>query len=71
MASRTKSKVDDSIKKLVTEHPQLEGRIKWVKLDLASLKATKAAAQDFLSREDRLDGIVNKYAFRLGYRDPD
>lgn len=58
IASRTPSKVHAAIAELVAAHPSLQGRLEFLQLDLASLKGTKEAAEEFLRRETRLDGLV-------------
>ncbi|KAI5478932.1 short-chain dehydrogenase/reductase SDR family protein [Pseudohyphozyma bogoriensis] len=59
IASRTESKVQEAIKEVVAECPGSEARLEYLKLDLASLEATKGAAEEFLEREKRLDGVIN------------
>ncbi|ORY92453.1 hypothetical protein BCR35DRAFT_297867 [Leucosporidium creatinivorum] len=59
IASRTQTKVDEAIKQLVTEDASLSDRLSYVKLDLSSLKQVKAAAEEVVSKEGRLDGLVN------------
>jgi len=59
LASRTQSKVKQAIKDLISEDAALESRLWFVKLDLSSLEQVKEAAEEVLSKEGRLDGLVN------------
>lgn len=63
IASRTETKVRDAIEDLVKDNNSGDAigtrdRLSYVKLDLNSLKQVEQAAQEILSRESRLDGIV-------------
>ncbi|GAA5934265.1 uncharacterized protein JCM15063_004522 [Sporobolomyces koalae] len=61
IASRTGKKVDEAIEELVRNKPQdvgIRNRLTWVKLDLNSLKQVNESAEEILSKEERLDGIV-------------
>ena len=46
----------DTIKKL---HPASEGKLEFLKLDLADLSTIKVSAEEFLAREKRLDVLWN------------
>ncbi|KAL8280295.1 hypothetical protein RQP46_007212 [Phenoliferia psychrophenolica] len=59
IASRTPSKVEAAQKALLSEHPELAGRLEFLEIDLASLKSAKKAGEEFLGREKRLHGVVN------------
>ncbi|KZP08213.1 NAD-binding protein [Athelia psychrophila] len=64
MAARNESKAKAAIERLHAEGLGANaGEVVWLKLDLASPRQTKEAAEYILSREQRLDilGIVNKY----------
>lgn len=51
--------MDEAIKQLIAEDASLAERLSFVKLDLSSLKQVKEAAEEVLSKEGRLDGLVN------------
>lgn len=55
LASRTESRARAAIKELTKAHKALEGRIVFLRLDLADLKGCQQAAQEFLAKENRLD----------------
>ncbi|SCV67578.1 BQ2448_5189 [Microbotryum intermedium] len=59
MEARTPFKVDAAISKLVEDNAECKGLLGYVKLDLASLKQTAAAADEVLAIEQRLDGLIN------------
>ncbi|GAA6061855.1 hypothetical protein JCM10212_001288 [Sporobolomyces blumeae] len=61
ICSRTESKVRTAIDDLVRDHPTSAGlrdRLKWIKLDLKSLKQVKQAGEQVVRDEERLDGVV-------------
>jgi NAD(P)-dependent dehydrogenase (short-subunit alcohol dehydrogenase family) len=61
MAARTESKATGAIAAM--EQEGLEpghGEIIWLKLDLADPRGAKAAAEEFMKRENRLD-ILSMY----------
>lgn len=61
IASRTESKVREAIDKLAQQNTSDSGireRLSFVKLDLNSLKQVEQSAEEVLSKENRLDGIV-------------
>ncbi|KAM0746056.1 NAD(P)-binding protein [Meredithblackwellia eburnea MCA 4105] len=59
IASRTKSKVQESIDKLLGSSPSAtdKERLEFLELDLNSLEKVEGAAKQVLGREKRLDGI--------------
>ncbi len=57
MASRTESKAQEAIQKIKQTLPNAD--IHFLQLDLTELAAVKKAADDFLSREKRLDILLN------------
>lgn len=57
MASRTESKAQEAIQKIKQAVPKAD--IHFLQLDLTELAAVRKAAQDFLSREKRLDILLN------------
>ncbi|GAA5906641.1 uncharacterized protein JCM6883_004540 [Sporobolomyces salmoneus] len=61
IASRTESKVQETIDQLVQANPADQGmreRLSFVRLDLNSLKQVEESAEEVLRKEQRLDGIV-------------
>ena len=52
IASRTKSKVDDAIKELGAS----PDKVKYIELDLMSIKSAQKAASSFTEQSKRLDG---------------
>ncbi|KAL8292114.1 hypothetical protein RQP46_001580 [Phenoliferia psychrophenolica] len=58
IASRSAPKVKSAKQELVAEHPELASRLKFLEIDLASLKSAKHAGEEFLTRSKRLDGVV-------------
>lgn len=57
MASRTQSKAEEAIQKIKQAVPSAD--IHFLQLDLTELAAVRKAAEDFLSREKRLDILLN------------
>lgn len=57
MASRTESKAQEAIQKIKQAVPNAD--IHFLQLDLTELAAVRKAAEDFLSREKRLDILLN------------
>ncbi|TDL29008.1 NAD-P-binding protein [Rickenella mellea] len=63
LAARNESKATGAIARLEAEGlGPGNGEIVWLKLDLSDPKATKAAADVFLSKEKRLDILINNAA---------
>lgn len=54
IASRTKSKVDDAIKELGGS----PDKVKYIELDLMSIKSAQKAASSFTDQSKRLDGLI-------------
>jgi retinol dehydrogenase-12 len=59
VAGRDKAKFDKAIAELKTATPSSEGRIEFLKLDLADQSTIKASAEEFLAKESRLDVLIN------------
>ncbi|KAJ9478024.1 putative oxidoreductase ENV9 [Pseudozyma hubeiensis] len=57
MASRTESKAQEAIQKIKQAVPKAD--VQFLQLDLTDLAAVRKAAEDFLSRENRLDILLN------------
>ena len=53
LAARSEAKAKDAISRL--EKLGLGERIVWLPLNLSDVKATKAAAEEFMAKEQRLD----------------
>lgn len=59
VAGRSPQKASTAIQSIKDAHPSSKGRLEFLKLDLADLTTIKASADDFLSKEDRLDVLTN------------
>lgn len=55
MGARNESRATGAIAKLESEGLLQKGQVVWLKLDLTTPASTRAAAEDFLKRESRLD----------------
>jgi NAD(P)-dependent dehydrogenase (short-subunit alcohol dehydrogenase family) len=56
LAARTPSKADAAIEDIKTQVPDCE--VVFLQLDLTSLASVKSAADEFISRSDRLDVLI-------------
>ncbi|EMC96827.1 hypothetical protein BAUCODRAFT_34224 [Baudoinia panamericana UAMH 10762] len=59
LAGRSKDKADAAIADIQKAHPSSDGRVEFLKLDLADLTTIKPSVDDFLRREQRLDVLTN------------
>ncbi|KAH9844962.1 putative oxidoreductase [Teratosphaeria destructans] len=59
LAGRSPEKGEKAISTIKQAHPSSDGRVEFLKLDLADLPSIKASAEDFLKREQRLDVLTN------------
>ena len=59
IAARTESKARTAISNLQELHPQSKGTLHYLHLDLSDLSGIKASAEEFLSKETRLDVLWN------------
>ncbi|TFY79516.1 hypothetical protein EWM64_g4499 [Hericium alpestre] len=61
LACRTESKARAAIADIEKANPALKGqdRLVWLPLDLSSLHSAKAAAEEFLTKEKRLNLLIN------------
>ncbi|KAJ6133934.1 oxidoreductase [Penicillium sp. IBT 18751x] len=57
LAARTQLKAEDAIQEIKKAVPK--SNISYIKLDLTSFTSVKEAAEDFKSRSDRLDILIN------------
>ncbi|KZF25074.1 NAD(P)-binding protein [Xylona heveae TC161] len=58
-AGRTRDKALKAIERIKAAHPQSKGRVEFLSVDLGDLATIKPAAQEFLSKEKRLDVLWN------------
>ena len=59
VAGRSKDKGDRAINAMKQEFPNSKGRLEFLMLDLSKLDTIKASAEEFLSKESRLDVLTN------------
>lgn len=59
VAARTESKAVSAIQSIKSSHPSSKGSLHFLKLDLSDLSTIKASAEEFLSKQDRLDVLWN------------
>ncbi|PCG99424.1 Short-chain dehydrogenase/reductase SDR [Penicillium occitanis (nom. inval.)] len=59
LASRTKAKLDEVLKKISTESPQASANVELVILDLASQKSVREAATQILNNVNHIDILIN------------
>lgn len=59
VAGRSKDKADKSMAEIREKHPSSKGRLEFLSVDLSDLTTIKPSVQEFLSREKRLDVLVN------------
>ena len=59
IAGRNKDKFDKALEAIQNEVPSSKGRIEFLKLDLADQSSIKASADEFLTKESRLDVLTN------------
>ncbi|GIZ49335.1 hypothetical protein CKM354_001236700 [Cercospora kikuchii] len=59
LAARSESKVNDTILRIRKEHQNSTGKLVFLKLVLDDLTTIKSSAEEFLSKESRLDVLFN------------
>ena len=59
IAARNESKANAAIKSITAAYPSSKGALQFLKLDLSDLSTIQASADDFLSKEYRLDVLWN------------
>ncbi|KAF1349820.1 hypothetical protein BDV97DRAFT_389916 [Delphinella strobiligena] len=59
VAGRCKEKADRAIKAIRSINPESKGRLEFLQVDLADLTTIKKAADEFMSKESRLDVLTN------------
>lgn len=59
VAGRSESKAQASISRVKAAHPNAKGELIFLNLDLSDLASIKKSAEEFLSKESRLDVLVN------------
>ncbi|KAK5988999.1 Short-chain dehydrogenase/reductase [Cladobotryum mycophilum] len=59
IAARSRDKANEAINSIRKEHPSSGGRLEFLALDLADLKAVAESARAFLAKETKLDVLFN------------
>lgn len=59
IAGRNAEKADAAIRNIRKAHPLSRGKLHFLQLDLADLSTIKASTEELLSKESRLDVLVN------------
>lgn len=59
LAARSKERANAAISWIRESHPDSKGRLEFIYLELADLESIKPAAEEFLSKEKRLDVLFN------------
>jgi len=59
VAARSEPKATEAIKSILSATPSSRGTLHFLKLDLSDLSTIQASANEFLSKEDRLDVLWN------------
>ena len=59
VAGRSQDKGDAAIAEIKSAYPSSDGKLAFLHLDLADLSTIKKSAQDFMSKEQRLDVLTN------------
>ena len=59
VAGRSQSKADSAIEEIKQAHPNSDGRLEFLHVDLADLPTIKKSVEDFTQREQRLDVLTN------------
>lgn len=59
VAGRSPEKAQNAIQEIKSSHSSSKGRLEFLHLDLADLKTIKPAAEAFLSKEEKLNVLVN------------
>ena len=64
-AARSSDRAETVNSEIRSRHPQSKGELIYLKLDLEDFNSVKAAAEEFLSKESRLDVLWNNAAVML------
>ncbi|KAF9696844.1 hypothetical protein EKO04_005241 [Ascochyta lentis] len=59
LAARSKERANAAMEWIKTSHPESQGRVEFLYLELADLESIKPAAEEFLNKEKRLDVLFN------------
>lgn len=59
VAGRSQDKAEKTINAIKQEFPNSAGKIEFLQLDLADVSTIKKSAEEFMSKEDRLDVLTN------------
>lgn len=62
IAGRSPSKGESALASLRKDFPSSKGRVEFLQVDLADLSTIKSSAETFLSKESRLDVLINNAA---------
>ena len=66
LCARNRAKFDDALARLTALVPAATSFVRYLELDLSSLAAVKAAAEEFLRQESRLDILFNNAGIMAG-----
>lgn len=69
VAGRSQDKADVAIAAIRNKYPNSKGRLEFLYLDLSDLPTIKPAVESFLSKEKRLDVLVNNAGVMFPPRD--
>lgn len=59
VAGRSQGKADAAINEIKALHPNSDGRLEFLHVDLADMTSIKKSVEDFTKREQRLDVLTN------------
>lgn len=66
VAGRSQSKASTAITRIKDAFPKSRGRLEFMNVDFSDLSTIKPGAEAFLTREQRLDVLVNNAGVRHG-----
>lgn len=65
VAGRSPEKAQKAIEEIKKAHPSSDGRVEFLKVDLADLSSIKPAVEEFMKKEQRLDVLTNNAGVML------